>query len=294
MMNKKLVLPAILLAIALVLCVVSCFLTGIMQKPAITQHTFDFSVTYRLDGEVKTLTGSYSCQYTGHGADSYPLDRFYRGTFVTDAADPHPGEYTIAQKNGKELRIVVIFDDSLLMGDAEYDDAHYEPYLAVFEENGDEYDEAHIVGQFNAEIVSWEYPESVENTLVFEGFSQLHTESMLAMELVGLLTIFACILLVKREQPLPYQPLDKLSVLLNFAVVIFALPFITLVVALTALTINTDTILYQASLCIPALTALTIAASLCLRRKGFTKAGLFIQFVGPALFLLLNTLYLVL
>ena len=294
MMNKKLVLPAIILAIALVLCVVSCFLTGIMQKPAITQHTFDFSVTYRLDGEVKTLNGAYTCQYTGHGGGSDPLSRFYHGTFVTDEVDPNPGEFTIAQKNGKELRIVVIFSDSLLMGDAEYDDAHYEPYLAVFEENGDEHDEAHIVGQFNAEIVSWEYPESIENTLVFEGFSQLHTESMLVMELVGLLTIFACILFVKREQPVPYQPLDKLSVLLNFAVAIIALPFITLVIALTALTVNTDSILYQVSLCFPAITALSVAASLCLRRKGFTKAGLLIQFVGPALFLLLNALYLVL
>ena len=294
MMCNKLKIPAIILVIGLILSVAACLLTGRLYEPTITQQEFSFSVTYRLDGETKTLEGTYTSYYTGHGADADPLDRLYHGSFITDASDPHPGEYTIAQKNGKELCIVVIFSDSLLMGDAEVDDDHYEPYLAVLDEMGDEHDEAHIVGQFNAEIISWEYPEPIENTLVFQGFSHLHTESMLAMTLVGLLTIVASLIFVKREQPAPYVPLDKLSVLLNFAVVLVAIPFITLVVALTSLTLSTESLLYQFALCLPAITAFTVAASLCLRRKGFTKVGLFIQFVGPALFLLVNGLFAIL
>jgi hypothetical protein len=47
-----------------------------------------------------------------------------------------------------------------------------------------------------------------------------------------------------------------------------------------------DELIYQIYLCIPALTAFTVAASIVLRRIGFTKAGFFVQLVGPILFAL--------
>jgi hypothetical protein len=52
------------------------------------------------------------------------------------------------------------------------------------------------------------------------------------------------------------------------------------------ITMSGDELLYQIALCIPALTAFTIAASVALRRIRFTKAGFFLQFVGPVLFML--------
>ena len=38
-------------------------------------------------------------------------------------------------------------------------------------------------------------------------------------------------------------------------------------------------------MCIPAITAFTVAASVALRRKGFRKTGFFIQFAGPVIYI---------
>jgi ABC-type transport system involved in cytochrome c biogenesis permease component len=42
--------------------------------------------------------------------------------------------------------------------------------------------------------------------------------------------------------------------------------------------------MYRIYLCIPALTAFSIAVSIALRRKGFTVSGLLVQFAFPVLF----------
>ena len=52
----------------------------------------------------------------------------------------------------------------------------------------------------------------------------------------------------------------------------------------TPLTMDAESLTYQIYLCIPAITAFTIAVSVALRRKGFTKSGLLVQLVCPALF----------
>ena len=69
-----------------------------------------------------------------------------------------------------------------------------------------------------------------------------------------------------------------------FALIILAIPFATICTVLLQLTVDGDSILYQIYLCIPALTAFTVAASIALRRNAYTKTGFFIQFVGPVLF----------
>ena len=133
-------------------------------------------------------------------------------------------------------------------------------------------------------VIDYSYPEPIENTFAFSGFSILHAGSMLAMLVVGLLTIVACLVFVKKDKTVPYKVLDKLSVLVNFAVCFLAIPFITICTAFLQLTMSTDNLLYQIFLCTPALTAFTVAASVTLRRNGFTKTGFFVQFVGPVLF----------
>ena len=53
------------------------------------------------------------------------------------------------------------------------------------------------------------------------------------------------------------------------------------------LQLQNEELIYQIDLCVPALTAFAIAASIALRRKGFAKTGFCIQFAGPVLFFLL-------
>lgn len=277
---KSLKIPAMIIAIGLIVSSVACLLTGIVKEPVITEHDFDYSVTYQLNGETQTLEGVYRCSFTGLGV----RDRFYTGEFLTNASSDTSAVHTIAQKDDLELCIVTIFSDRYFMGDATKGDAHYDPYLAVFDQEGIEYGEEEMLAKFDAEIISWEVAEPVENTFVFAGFSPLYDGSMVAMLIVGVLVIIACMIFVKKDPAVSFNALDKFSVVFNFLVSLLAIPFMTVMGWLLQITMSSEDIVYQIYMCLPALTAFTVAASIALRRKGFTKTGFFIQFVGVLLF----------
>ncbi len=286
MQKKNLKTLSIILAVGLVLAIAACLLTGIVKAPVITEQDFPFTVTYRLDGNTKTLEGIYRCHFrsTGNGTD--PLDRYYEGEHLLNPAEEHPAAYTIAQKDGLELCIVTVFSNRNLMGDADGKDFHYNPYLAVMDSEGMEYSDEETLSLFDAEIIDWVYPQSVDNSFRFVGFSSLHDDSMFAMLVVGILMIVACLIFVKRDTTVPYKALDKLSIVLNCIICFVAIPFITLITTLLQITMGGDELAYQICMCIPALTAFTVAASIALRRIRFTKAGFFVQFIGPVLFAL--------
>ncbi|MBR5134975.1 MAG: hypothetical protein IKV35_05195 [Clostridia bacterium] len=288
---KCLKIPALILAIGLVAAVAAYMLTAILRVPTVTEHDFHYSATYRLDGETKTLEGVYRCRFGGTGEGTEPLERYYEGFHLSDPDAGQPKDHIIATKDDLELRVVFIFTNDYLMGDDRYDEeAVEEPYLAVYDKEGYEYTEPEKLGLFDVELISWELPEPVDNSFVFAGFSLLHDDSMAAMFLVGLLTIIACIIFVKRDKTVPYKALDIISIVLNVLVGVLALPFMTLVVYLMGTYVSGDELIYQIDLCVPALTAFTIAASVALRRKGFKKSGFAVQFVGPVLFAVLAVL----
>jgi hypothetical protein len=168
--------------------------------------------------------------------------------------------------------------------DMDYEPFLEEPHLEALDKEGYPYEEGEMPSEFTAEIISWEYPEPIENTFVFSGFSVLHAGSMLAMLAVGLLTVIVCVIFVKRDKTVSYEALDRLSVLINLVVCIAAIPFISACTIFLELTMETTTLWYQLFLCIPALTAFTVAASIALRRRGYRKPSFFVQFVGPVLF----------
>ena len=284
--QKNLKILSIILAVGLVSAIVASLLTGIVKAPVITEHDFPFTVTYRLDGETKVLEGVYRCQFRSTGKGTDPLERYYEGEYLPNPTQVHPAADTIAENNGLELCIVAIFSARDLMGDADGIAYHHDPYLAVMDSAGMEYSDEEALSQFDAEIIEWVYPESVKNSFRFVGFSKLHDDSMFAMLAVGILMIVSCMIIVKREKNLSYNALDKLSIALNCIICFALIPFMTFVTAFLQITMSGDEPAYQLALCIPACTAFTGAASIALRRFRFTKAGLFVQFIGPALFAL--------
>lgn len=287
MKNNKLRIPATIIAIGLIAALLVSMLTGITKVPTITEHDFTHSVTYKLNGETKTLEGVYRVRFTSTGKGTDPLDRHYEGTYLTNPAEFHPAAYTIAEQDGLELCIITIHSNKYLMGDTKGEpEATFitDPYLAVIDQEGYEYDDAEMLGKFDAELISWEHPEPIENSFVFAGFSGLHDISMIAMLLVGILVIIACLVLVKRDKAVPYKALDKIGVIFNYVIVFAAIPFLTFAALISQIVVSGSELSYQILLCAPAVAAFSIAASLSLRRKGFTKAGFFIQFVGLALF----------
>ena len=287
MKNKTLTLSAIIIAIGLVLSLVVCLYANVIMTPAITEHDFKYSVTYKLNGETKNLEGVYKCFYEGFDQGGDPRDRYYTAEYTVDGQTTLSHTYTIAEKDGAELYIVTLFNDCYLMGDTkdmDYEPFLEEPYLEAVDKEGYPYDETNMPSEFTAEIISWDYPEPIENTFVFSGFSILHAGSMLAMLVAGLLTVVACMIFVKRDKTVPYKALDKLSILVNFAACFLAIPFFAICIAFMLATMGGEDIVTQILLCTPAITAFTVAASIALRRNGFTKTGFFIQFAGPVLF----------
>ena len=285
MQTKSLKIPAIIFVTAIVLCLAACFLAGMIKAPIVTEQDFPYAATYQLNGETETLEGVYRVCFRSAGEGTNPHERYYEGFCL---ADPD-GRHTIAEQDGLQLRIVFLFNDSYLMGDGDrgetYGYAIPDPYLAAYDDMGVEYTDMETLEAFEAELLSWEEPQPIENTFVFSGFSHLYTGSMLAMLAVGLLTIVACMIFVKRDKTVPYKLSDKLSIALNCVVCFAAIPIITFITTLLQITMSGDDLMYQIFLCIPALTAFTVAASVSLRRKGFTKTGFFLQFIGPVLFI---------
>ncbi len=282
---KSLKLPAIIIAIGLLLAVAACLVANVVKTPVITEQDFQYSVTYKLNGEIKTVEGIYKCKYNGYG-DS-PRDRYYTGEYTVDGQTTQAHTYTIAEKDGAEIYIITLFNDCYLMNDTK--DPDYEPFLEdpqleALDREEIPYDETNMPKEFTAEILSWEYPEPIENTFVFGGFSLLHVDSMNAMLVVGLLTLLACLIFVKKDKTVSPKALDRVSVVFSYIIGFGAIPFITLATALMQITMSGDEFVYQLFLCVPAVTALTVAAAISLRRKGFTKSGFILQFVGPMLF----------
>lgn len=286
MKNNPLKTTAIILAVGFVLAIAASLLTGMVKAPVITGHDFPFAVTYRLEGETKTLDGVYRCSFssTGHGAE--PLERYYTGEHLSNPSEEHPEEYTIAQKDDLELCIVTFFSDRCLMGDADGRIYHFEPYLAVFDRDRIEYTDEETLRLFDAEIIDWVSPQPVENAFRFAGFSKLHEDSMFAMLAVGLLTMLACMMIVKRDKTVPPKVLDKISIVLNAVICLAAIPFMSITISLMPIVASAEDPVYQIALCVPAITAFTLAASIALRRIRFTKTGFFLPFIGPVLFAL--------
>lgn len=285
MNTKNAKLPIVIIAIGVILAVLSCLLTGILKEPIVKEHDFAYSVTYRLDGEEKTVEGVFKGSFDGYGGHDDPTARCYAGEYIQNGNASDSFSFAVAQKNGIKLYIVAELDAAYLMGDPdqyEYEHGLEAPYLEALDsqEMGVEVSDA-----FDAEIVSWRYPEPIENSFKFAGFSSLHVVSMLTMLLAGVLTIVACMIFVKRDKGIEYKALDKLSALFNFVIGLAAIPFMTVCIWLFPLTMDAEAFAYQVCLCIPAITAFTVALSIALRRKGIAKLGFFVQFVCPALFI---------
>ena len=114
---KKMKLPIIILAIGLALAIVACFLTCIKKEPVIKDHDFEYSVTYSVDGEVNTHKGSYRCSFTCFDAHDDPTFRMYDGVHKLDGNVSDSSWFTVAQKDGAELSLIINLDADYLMGD---------------------------------------------------------------------------------------------------------------------------------------------------------------------------------
>ena len=282
MKNKNIKLLVTILAIGVIASIVACLLTGISKKPTITECDFNYSVTYKLNGETKTLAGVYSCKFDG----TYPGERYYIGEYVTHGSDINSCTYIIEKKGDYELGIVMQFNESYLMGDTKnYDYEPLEdPYIVVYGLNGVVCNEPEILEMFDVELISFDYPEPIENTFVLTGISEIPWSCMPVTLFIAFLTFIACIIFVKKDPLVVYKDIDKISIVLNVLLAVGGLPIATLFALLLQAFPIGPNFVYIIYLCIPAIVVFSLSASVSLRRNGFSKAGFFVQFIAPVIF----------
>lgn len=138
-----------------------------VPRPEIQTGDFNFSVTYEFNGEIKTISGVYICEY---GGIDWALDggyyRVWKG-YIKDNTTEDVIRLATAEDGG-EIDLNLGFDPGHFMGDSHWgNEEPFTPRLTVkligevglcFENNPDI-----IAETYGARIISYEYDEPIEN-----------------------------------------------------------------------------------------------------------------------------------
>ena len=284
MNTKNLKKAKFILIIYLIATLALLFLGYSVQKPKVAQQEFPFTITYSCQGKTETISDVYVGEYVRRamylGDDSVA----WYG-YIKDRDRLESDFYRIAEIDGQVFAINLNMEPGYLMGDPQYASAVCLPTGAYHSFDGTNditvTDPAELA-QLGLSIVSWEYPEPIENHFSFGGIS-LSSEATMYTTIIAIAALLACMILIKKDRDIVYGKMDMVSIVLNFLIAIVAFPFIFMVSVLSE--IVADTSVWQQILYFtPALTVLGVAASVAMRRCGYGKHSLFVQFLGPILF----------
>lgn len=295
MKSKKLLRTAVIIIAAIVLMAVYAVISSIAEAPTITEKEFPFSVTYEINGETKTFEGVYDVKFTGHGAYVNPTQRNYEGQVISQ----HEGADTscvLGEVDGGVIMIYTNFHPDYFMGDSYYDyfdDEEFRPDLTFQEPDGTTYEDEETLLAHGVKLISWEYPEPIENSFTFSHISYLCGDVVLPLVIIAAVALLAVIIFVKREKDLTRQTQDKVSIALNIAIAIFAVPIMAIYGMFSDIVGSSPELLHQLGYLAAPVTVLGLAVSVGLRRKGFSKGSFIVQFAGIAYFAVLMVLILI-
>ena len=162
----KKILSALILALTVSLCLTGCGLNT--PRPDVKNGEFDVSVTYEVNGEVKTLDLVYICEYDGIG---YTLEgtyyRAWNGHFK-GYGDGDPIEVLKAD-DGSVIQLSFLIYAEYFMGEPEYIDDFYPDVKTerVYYVDGVEmidYDQELIAEDYGVRVIGIKYAEPIENT----------------------------------------------------------------------------------------------------------------------------------
>ena len=286
-MNAKNLKKAKIILVVCLIAMLALLLLGYsVRSPKIAQQEFPFSITYSYLGETKTISGTFVGEYVRKakylGDDSVA----WYGS-IKDHDRLESDFYRIGEIDGRAFAINLNMEPGYLMGDPQFTGSACQP-TAVYQSfdgtNETEITDPAELEKLGFRLISWEYAEPIGNSFSFGGIS-LSSEASFYTAAIAIAALLACMVLIKKDREIVYRKLDKVSTVLNFLIVIVAFPFIFMVSALSE--IVADVSLWQQILyATPTLTVLGVAASVALRRCGYGKRSLFIQFAGPILFVI--------
>ena len=255
-----------------------------IRKPAVVNQEFPYTITYSLDGKTETISDVFVVEYVR--AEKYIGDNAINWFgYIKDHDRLEYNYYTIAEGEGPTYSINLNLESGYLMGDPSYADSASSPELVILSFDGtneiriDDPEEAKEMGFY---LVSYEYPEPIENSFGFGGIS-MSSQSVMLTSAIAVVALLACMIAIKKDKELTYGVVDKLAILLNFVVMIFAFPFILVSGCLMEI-ISDASFLYQVLYIIPALTAIGVAISVTARRMGYKWLSFLVQFAAPVVF----------
>lgn len=286
-MNTKNFKKAKLILVVYLIATLSLLFLGYsVQKPRVARQEFPFSITYSYQGKTKTISDVYVGEYA-RGAKYLGDDAVAWYGYIKDHDRLESDFYRIGEIGGQAFSINLNIEPGYLMGDPKYAGSACQPSGVCHSFDGTNditVTDAAELEKLGFSMISWEYPEPIENAFSFGGVS-LSSEAVMYTAFIAIAALLACMILIKKDKDIVYSKLDKVSIVLNFLIAIPAFPFIFIVSALSEIVADTSIwqqILYLA----PALTVLGIGASVSLRRMGHKNLGFLIQFAGPAVFAL--------
>ena len=285
MKKEKLFLPTIILVLAVVITTVSVIIAGISLKPVVTESEFPFSITYELDGETVTINDVYKVHYNEDKAYKY---REYIGE-IQDKKEDNTYYILKTEENGR-IELWTQFYADYLMGDPEYDyfdEEPFEPRIYYYDEHETEFRDEETLAEHGAKLISFEYPEPIKNSLRFSHIVMPEDGVTLPSIIIAFLAMIATLIFVKKDTYYLRKPINIITIVFNFIIGFIVFPFFTTFAGLLNALGDVGDVMNLIIYLLPALTILCITASIGLRRKLYGKSALAVQFISPAVFVII-------
>lgn len=276
---KKFKLPIIVAAVTLVAMIVVTMMLSVAKKPSVTEAQFPFSITYEYDGEVRTYSGTFVAVFTGNGGYADPTNRCYKGYLLETGEEGEPGVCVEQNPDGSHIRLYSRLIADYMLGEPGYELDCRPSFVYGDAEGADHEDEETLLAQ-GVKLISYDYPEPIDNTLVFSHFTYMSGVVVLPLLLVSILAFLAIVIFVKKDEDVSYGLIDRVSLLANIPMAVIVLPILTVFGMFADIVGGGPELSYKLGYLSSSFTVLGIAASVCLRRKGYSKSGLVVQFAG--------------
>ena len=245
--------------------------------------------TYELNGNTETAEGIYSVRYTGNGGYVSTTTRRYEGKIISQRED-FDTSVVLSETDEESIILYTNFHADYLMGDAEYDyfsNRVFAPSLVYYElSEGNTFTDPQSLSDRGIKLISWEYPDPIENTFVFSHISYLSSEVVLPLTLIAALSLLLTMIIVKKDAEFKKLKINVISTVLNYIIAIIIVPFLTIFGYLSDINGSSPALTHQLIYLSPSITVLSLSASVSLRRKGYSKTGFIVQFTGLAVFAL--------
>lgn len=299
MKTKKLLSTMILFAITMFAYIMATVIFCYTTKPEVSEGEFPFSITYEYKGKTKTLSGVLKCEYAGSDTIYREHHRYWEEEIVYENPENIEQPFVIDQND--ELQTTLSLYENMyagyFMGDPLYKDYYkdygrgsVEPRIAYYDyKNGiflEDANQDEIPESVEFKLIDFTYAEPIENNFSFSGI-RYEADNVIIFIAILLVFFLLCLILVGKDKEYQYSKLDKLGIAFNFLVGIVAVPFISFLCIMFGIVESHIELINQIVYNIPSITILCLALSVVLRRKGYSKIGFFIQFVGILSFALI-------